>query len=137
EEDDLALAAQSTRRVALLLLTQGDEAGLILGRIPRPLRPVGAHEVLDLTAGRGPLGQRAAAAELDVVGMGADGQGASGRVDVGGDLRRHVVMSSCRHVGVRALRSAGMSTSHPSDGSRTTRRLKPSRRASTAWRANE
>ena len=40
--------------------------------IPRPLRPVGADEEVHLRPRVGPLGQRRAAPELDVVGMGPD-----------------------------------------------------------------
>ena len=46
-----------------------------VARVPRALRAVGAHEVRDGAAGGRPLGQRGAGAELDVVGVGADGQG--------------------------------------------------------------
>ena len=53
---------------------RGHERDRVGARVPRPLRAVGAHEVVDRAAGRGPLRQRRAAAELDVVGMGADRQ---------------------------------------------------------------
>ena len=71
---------------ALLLLAQRDEARLVLVGIPRSLRPVGADEVEELAPGGGPLGERGAGAELDVVGMGADGEGARRRRKVGGDV---------------------------------------------------
>ena len=77
EEADLTgpVAGQPSRRLALLVLTPGDERRQIGVRVPRALRTVGAHEVVDDAAGGRPLGQRAAGAELDVVGVGADGQG--------------------------------------------------------------
>ena len=43
-------------------------------RVPAALGAVGADEVVDDGAGRRPLGERGAAAELDVVGVGADGE---------------------------------------------------------------
>ena len=85
------------------------------------LGSVRADEVEDLTAGRGPGGERAAAAELDVVGMGADSQ----RPLRNGE-RRVDDLASAR----KATRSAGRSMSWESDGARTTRRPTPSRRAS-------
>src|SRR5213075_1724148 len=115
------------RRVALFLLAERNEAGLVLGRVPRTLRPVGADEVVHLAPGCGPLGQRGAAAEFDVVGMGGDGQCPGRDFDVARDLDGHGAAN--------AVRSAGMSMSQPNDGSRTTRRLSASRRASAVWRA--
>ena len=90
---------------------------------------VGADQVGDLAPGRGPLGQGAAGAELDVVGVGADGEGP-------GRHRRQVHAHEANPATANP-RSAGRSTSAASDGSRTTRKASPSRWASAAWRAND
>ena len=118
EEGDVA-AAEQGGGAPLLLFAQGDEHRLVLVGVPTPLRTVGQHEVVEHRARRRPLGQRGAAAELDVVGMGADGQGGRGhgQVDREGAARRQVVhrddpgrraaLASC----VSSSTSAGQSTS--------------------------
>ncbi len=73
EEGDVA-PAEKGGGAALLLLAHGDEHRLVLSGVPTSLRTVGQHEVVQGGARRRPLGQRGAAAELDVIGMGADGQ---------------------------------------------------------------
>ena len=75
-------AGQPAGRLALLLAAAGDERGEVGADVPRALRAVGADEVVDDAAGGGPLGQRAAGAELDVVGVGADRQRRAGHVVV-------------------------------------------------------
>ena len=69
-----AVAGQPAGRLALLVLAARDERRQVGDGVPRALRAVGAHEVVDDAAGGRPLGERAAGAELDVVGMGGDGQ---------------------------------------------------------------
>ena len=77
EKEDLARlgAGQSPGRLPLLLLSPVDERRLIGIRVPGALRAVRAHEVMDHAPLGGPLGQGAARSELDVVRVGADGQG--------------------------------------------------------------
>jgi len=58
----------------LLFLAERHERGPVGRRVPRTLGTVGQDELGDLAAGRGPLGQRGATAEVDVVGVGADRQ---------------------------------------------------------------
>ena len=101
EHDVAARAAERARRGALLLLAGGDELVDGLVGVPRALRPVGADRVHDRRARRGPLGQRAAAAELDVVGVGADGQ----------RTRRSPEVEAQLDVASAGRRSAGQSTS--------------------------
>ena len=79
---------------------------------------------MHLGAGRRPLRERPAAAELDVVGMRADRERARRRQRrVRGRSRRR----SRRREAASAARSAGTSTSKPSSGSRTTRDREPER----------
>ncbi len=81
EEGDVA-PAEKRGGAALLLLAHGDEHRLVLSGVPTSLRTVGQHEVVQDGARRRPLGQRGAAAELDVIGMGADGQGGHGHAQI-------------------------------------------------------
>ena len=53
----------------------GDDLG-----VGRPLAAVGAHDEVHGAAGLGPAGQRPAAADVGVVGMGVDGQDDAGRL---------------------------------------------------------
>ena len=66
----------------MLFLPGQDELRDVLIRVPRPLRSVGADEVMDLTSRSGPLGERRTTAEFDVVGMGGDGKGPRRRFKV-------------------------------------------------------
>ena len=69
-----AIAGEPSCRLALLdLATRRERADVGVG-VPRPLRAVGAHEVVDDASVGGPLGERRAAPELDVVGVRADRQ---------------------------------------------------------------
>ena len=97
--------------------------------------------------GRGPLGQRAAAAELDVVGVGADGQ-RDARASAGRPTSPPAAVTagwpgSLAAIGSTSFtrgwaRSSGMSTSSPSRGSRARPRTPSPRRAASArWRRNE
>ena len=99
-----------------------------------PFDAVGADAQVHLGAGVGPLRERRAAAELDVVGVGADrerpGAGTGRSTRSGHGVGLAVVRPS-------AARSAASSTSKPSAGSRTIRTSRPQRRASAAWRAHE
>jgi len=81
EEHDLAnavttrgSAGQSARRLALLDLAAADQRVEVGADVPCAFRPVGTDEVVQGAAAGGPLGQGAAGAELDVVGVGADSQ---------------------------------------------------------------
>src|SRR5581483_2445877 len=85
EEDDVAGAEGGGGR-PLLRLAEGHELRPVGVRIPRTLRAVGQDELGDGAAGGGPLGQRGAAAEVDVVGVGADGQGPGGHGQVDGGV---------------------------------------------------
>ena len=88
EEDDLTPAAECAGGRALLFPPESHQLGRVLCGIPRALRAVGADEVVDLAPAGCPLRERPTAAELDVVGMGADGERHSGRRQVRSD--RHV-----------------------------------------------
>ena len=116
----------------LALLDRGGaatRAGEVGGRVPRALRTVRADEVVDDASGGGPLGERAAGAELDVVGVGADGQTPTTgtarsrgqppmRPTVSDGLAR-IVRSHAGRIGstVGWARSSGLSTSMASRGS--------------------
>ena len=93
EERDLAAATQPAGRVALLGLAVGNQLGRVLLRVPRPFRAVSADDVVNATAGRRPLGQRAAAAEFDVVGMGSDGHGDRRDREVDGRWREEAAVA--------------------------------------------
>ena len=74
EEHDLAGGAERLGGRALLVLALRDQRGGVGVGVPGALRAVGEHEVRDDAARRRPLGERGAAVELDVVGVGDDGQ---------------------------------------------------------------
>ena len=75
EEHDLAAWRRAPSAAARCSSWRRATSADGVGRdVPRALRPVGAHEVVDDAAGRRPLGERAPGTELDVVGVGADGQ---------------------------------------------------------------
>ena len=98
-----------------------------------PLEPSVQTQQVDLGAGVGPLGERGAAPELDVVGVGADRQHAAGDREV--DAQHHGVGSATASGGgswASASRSDSSSTSKPSARSSTMRTSRPSRRASAA-----
>jgi hypothetical protein len=101
EEHHVARTAERARRRPLLVLPGGDELGHGLIAVPRSLRPVGADQMRDRRAPCHPLGQRAAGPELDVVGMGADGQ----------RTRRPWEVEAQFDVASAGRRSAGQSTS--------------------------
>ena len=118
EEGDVT-AADNGGGAPLLLLAQGDERRFVLLGVPTPLRPVGQHEVVEHGARRRPLGQRGAAPEFDVIGVGADGQGGRGRRQIarGRTARREIVhrndpgrRGAIGHA-VSSSTSAGQSTS--------------------------
>ena len=95
-----------------------------------PLAPSVQMHRCTVGAGVGPLRERGAASELDVVGVRADRQHA--RRDAA------VERGHGRGLGVsRRARSSGTSTSKPSAGSRTTRTSSPARSAAATCRANE
>jgi hypothetical protein len=81
EEHDVA-GAEGGGCGALLLLALQDEGGVVDRRIPGALRAVGEDELGDGAIRRRPFGQRATAAEVDVVGMGADRQSPPGNGQV-------------------------------------------------------
>ena len=121
-----AVTGQPAGRLALLVLAARHELRQVGRRVPRALGTVGAHEVVDDAAGRRPLGQRAAGAELDVVGMGGDGQrrrrdGPVARPRPGRAQWRlsRLVRSHVGRWGRSAgwVRSSGLSTSSASRGS--------------------
>ena len=85
EEHDVLRATQDTSRVPLLGLPGGHEVREVGVGVPRPLRAVGADEVEDRAALRRPLGERAAATELHVVGVGGDGERAPRHREVEGE----------------------------------------------------
>ena len=120
-----ARRAQRRGSVELLGATLHGERLEVRVGVPRALRAVGQHEQVHRCAGGGPPREGCAAAELDVVRVGADGE------------------HPCRDVGhapvgrSSAARSSGTSTSNAKSGSRTSRTARPSRRASAAWRRNE
>src|ERR1700716_1341245 len=82
EKRHLTGPTEGPRSRPLFLLTDDNQLGRVLAWIPRALGPVGAHQMVDVTPVVGPFGEGAAATELDVVGMGADGQGAARRRQV-------------------------------------------------------
>ena len=65
-----------SRRAAsrLLALAGRHQRGDVGVGVPRALRAVGENEMVHTASGRRPLRQRGPAAELDVVGVGADGE---------------------------------------------------------------
>ncbi len=73
-------AVDDRRRRPALRLPRRHQGAQVGAGVPTALGPVGEDQVVDPAPGRRPLGQRGAAAELDVVGMGADGQGAEAGV---------------------------------------------------------
>ena len=75
KERHFAGATEATGGFALFFLTERDQAGSVSFDVPGALRTVRADDVLDPAPRRRPFGQRAATPELDVVRMGADGQG--------------------------------------------------------------
>src|SRR5262245_35742397 len=127
EEDDLG-DTECVRRRLLLGLAHVDERLRVGVLVPGALRAIGADAHHDMRARVGPFRERGAAAELDVVGMGADGEHARGHLPV---ERGHGVGDSSR------ARSSGTSTSNASDGSVTTRTVSPAARAASMCRANE
>jgi hypothetical protein len=80
-----ALAGEHRGCPALFVLASLRQRARVGIGIPRALRSVGAHEVVDRAAGVRPLGQGGAATELDIVGMGADRQGDTRRIEVARD----------------------------------------------------
>src|SRR3546814_19955818 len=71
--------------------------------VPAALRAVGADEVVDDAAVGRPLGQRRPSPELDVVGVGADGEGDGGR----GEVQRHGASVGTGLADTRAATSVG------------------------------
>ena len=134
ETEELHIArAERGAGISLLDLPFGDKGGDVGVTVPGALGAVGADAHRDVRAGVGPLGERRAAPELDVVGMGADRKHALWGCEIDGD--RHV--RDLSRIIWRVRRSSSMSTSKPSSGSRTIRTARPQRRASSAWRAAE
>ena len=125
--------AQPTGRLDLFELTLGNEGGHIGVGVPGALRTIGTDQVMHDAAGRGPLGQRCATTELDVVGVGADGQRDGGHGEVVGEgvaPYRGLAWFVCSHEGSTSWtsgwsRSAGLSMSAASNGSRRTRKACP------------
>jgi len=72
EEVHLGVGVDTTGGLSLFGLPASDEDVGVGIDIPRPFGPVGADQKMDCRAGGAPLGKRAAALELDVVGMSAD-----------------------------------------------------------------
>jgi hypothetical protein len=128
------LGAQRDGSGALLVVPGGDELGQVLVGGPGALRTVGEHEELHVRARAYPLGEGRAAAELDVVGVRADGEHAAR-----GGVERAGGHDGCNAASdlPNAIRSSGTSTSNARSASRTTRSPRPSRRASAACRRNE
>ena len=118
--------------VPLLFLAGRDERPEVGLGVPGALRAVGADAQVHLGAEIRPFGQRRAAPELDVVGVGADREHTARHGEV--DAEGHGV-GSCSWAS--ASRSDASSTSNPSAWSRTTRTSRPHRRASAMWRAQE
>ena len=104
EEADLAgaVAGEPAGRLALLVAATGDERRQVGVDVPRALRPVGAHEVVDDAPGRRPLGERAAGAELHIVGVGGDGQRHAPAPDGRSTTRRPARARSAEVVQVRS-----------------------------------
>ena len=78
QEANLTGAAQPSRGLSLFVLAADHEGGGVGADVPRPFRTVGAYEVVDDAAGRGPLGEGSTAPEFGVVGVSRDGEGAGG-----------------------------------------------------------
>src|SRR4029079_5280774 len=112
--------AEHLRGLLLLFLTSGHPGRAAGVWIPGALRPVGADEEVHLGARVGPLGERGAAPELDVVGVRPDREDAFGRREI--DPQTHSVGSFSS---ASAARSAASSTSNPSAWSCTTRTPRP------------
>jgi hypothetical protein len=144
EEVDLS-APEPPGGLHLLGVPGPDEVGHVAGLLPGPLRAVGEDEMVDAASPGRPLGQGGAAAELDVVGVGAHRQCRGGHGDVEGD--RSVVGKVADgddapgHPPSQPVSTPGMSegrsTSACRAGSRTMRRPTPRRSASAQWRTKE
>lgn len=134
EERGLATAAECPGRGSLFFLSYRDEGGEIRVRIPRPLGPVRAHQVVKLAAAGRPFRQRRSAAKLDVIRMGADREGPARYRQVG----RGLDGTKPPQTGVDATpRSVGTSTSQLSPDARTIRSGSPSLRLSATCREND
>ncbi len=131
EEVHLA-RTERVRGGALLVVTRGHQRSEVLAGIPGALRAVGEHEELDVRSRACPFCEGGAAAELDVVGMGADREDPGGQLGVG---RGHDAAGASDRP--NSARSSGTSTSKARSRSRTTRSPRPRRRASAAWRRND
>ena len=105
------VTGESSRRFVCSARRRRTRAHRVGGDVPRSLRPVGADQVVDDAAVRGPLGEQTAAAELDVVGMGADREG--GRRNGNRGERAPSVGSLLRWL-TRVVRSHSGSTSRTS-----------------------
>ncbi len=136
-EADLAGRAQGPGGGPLLALAEGDEGIGVLGRVPRALRPVGEDQVVHHTPGGGPLGEGGAAVELDVVGVGGDGQGPGRDLEVGREPGHPAASRGVVGTSGGRSRSAGTSTSQVRRGGRSTRSGRPRRSASFRWAAKE
>ncbi len=137
EERDFALATEAAGCLALLLLAHGDQPGRVFGWVPRSLGTVSADQVMDPASRGRPLGQGAAASELDVVRMRPDRQGHRRRGKVHGRPASERAMPHRVAHGVSATRSSGTSTSQARGEECTTRIGSPSRWASSRCRAND
>ena len=69
------IAREPQRSLALFQLASGHKGHGVGIWIPAPLRTIGEDEVMNYATHRCPLGQGGTTAELDVVGVSADGQG--------------------------------------------------------------
>ena len=87
EEVDLGIGVDALGRVALLGLSPLDEGVGVGVDVPGALRPVGADQEVDGGTGGSPLGEGGATLELDVVGMGADREGAARDGEIDSHLR--------------------------------------------------
>jgi hypothetical protein len=95
--------AEHRRCIILLGFALLDERGDVGIRIPCALGAVGADAQVYIGACRRPLGQRRAAAELDVVGMGTDRKNTRGASEI--NRRGHDCVSLLAGSGVPAGRS--------------------------------
>ena len=134
EEGDVTLATKCAGSGPLLVLSHRDERVEVGVRVPRALAAIGANQVMNVTAARGPLRQCGAAPELDVVRMGTDGERILRRCQIGCRFDRTLPPQT----GVETTpRSVGRSTSQLSLEARTMRSGSPRRRLSATCRANE
>ena len=134
-EQHRCVARRGPRRPPAARRSRRDERGDVGVAVPRALGAVGADAHGDQRTGGGPLGERGAASELDVVGMGADGEHAfwCRKVDPNG----HCAEASCSVRGERGEIAGQVDVERERRDRAATRTSRPIRSAASTWRAAE